>query len=222
MLTKNIGMNWLCESGIMAAVRLPAIEKCLETAKALFAGGVKVIEFSMVMPGCLQAIRQVKNEMGDSIYLGIGTVLNGETANAGILAGADFVTSPVVNEGIMKTAHHHGKLTAPGAMTPNEILTAYELGADIVKVFPGGILGAEYIKGILAPLPHIPLMPDGGVTLQNAEELILAGSTALGVCSKLARIDLVQENKFDEITQLAQNFIEKVKTAKKMKRSKNV
>ena len=221
MLTKIIGMNWLCESGIMAAVRLPAMEKCLETAKALFAGGVKVIEFSMVMPGCLQAIRQVKNEMGDSIYLGIGTVLDGETAAAGILAGADFVTSPVVNEGIMKVAHRHGKLTAPGAMTPNEILAAYELGADIVKVFPGGILGADYIKGILAPLPNIPLMPDGGVTLQNAEELILAGSSALGVCSKLARIDLVQQNKFDEITRLAQSFIEKVKTAK-IKRSKNV
>ncbi len=88
-------------------------------------------------------------------------------------------------------------------------------------MFPGGILGADYIKGILDPLPNIPLMPDGGVTLQNAEELILAGSSALGVCSKLARIDLVQQNKFDEITRLVQSFIEKVKTAK-IKRSKNV
>lgn len=215
MHKNNEVINWIFESGVMAAARVPSINKCVDIAKALLAGGVKVIEFSMVMPDCLEAITLVKREMGNSMFVGVGTVLDAETARAAILAGAEFVVSPIADKRTIEMAHRYGKPVVPGAMTPNEILVAYELGADIIKVFPGGVLGAKFIKTILAPLPHIPLMPYGGVTLENAEELIRAGSVALGIGGSLIRKDLIINNQFKEITQIAQSFIEKVKRARK-------
>lgn len=204
-------IDCILETGIMAAAKVPGAEKSIDTAKALLKGGVKVIEFSMVMPDCLKAISLVKKELGNQMFVGVGTVLDAESTRSAILAGAEFVVGPTIDEGTIEMAHRYGKPVAPGAMTPNEILHAYELGAQIVKVFPGGLLGADYIKAILAPLPHIPLMPDGGVTLDNAEELIRAGSSALGVGSKLVRKDLISQGKFDEITNISKQFIKLVK-----------
>ena len=145
------------------------------------------------------------------MFVGVGTVLDAESARAAILAGAELVVGPTLDELTIVMAHRYGIPIAPGALTPNEILHAYELGAQIVKVFPGGFFGAEYIKALLAPLPHIPLMPDGGVSLDNAEELIRAGSCALGVGGNLVRKDLILEGKFDELTNVAEQFIKLVK-----------
>ena len=204
-------IDCLLETGVMAIARVPGAEKSIVTAKALLKGGVKIIEFSMVMPDCLEAISLVKKELGNQMFVGAGTVLDAESARAAIFAGAEFVVSPTIDEGTIEIAHRYGKPVVPGTMTANEILRAYELGAQIVKVFPGALLGADYIKAILAPLPHIPLIPTGGVTLDNAEELIRAGSSALGLGSNLVRNDLISQGKFDEITNISKQFIELVK-----------
>jgi len=215
MGNNNDVIESILATGVMAAAKVPGADKAVSTAKALLKGGVEVIEFSMVMPDCLEAIYLVKKELNDSMHIGVGTVLDAESARAAIHAGAEFVVGPTTDEYTIEMAHRYGKPVIPGAMTPNEILHAYELGARIIKVFPGGLLGANYFSAILAPLPHIPLMPDGGVNLENAGDLIKAGSAALGIGGSLVRKDLINADKFDELSQTAKNFIEIVKKARK-------
>jgi len=204
----------ILETGVMAAARIPSAKAAIEVTEALAKGGVKAIEFSMNMPDALEAIAAVADKNYEHISVGVGTVLDAETAGAAIKAGAEFIVSPTINEGVAKMAHRYGKPFIPGALTPNEILRAFELGAAIVKVFPGGNLGAGYIRALLAPFKYIPLMPDGGVTLENAEELISAGAAALGVGSCLVDVAAIEAGNYGKLTDLAKGFTAAVKSGR--------
>jgi 2-dehydro-3-deoxyphosphogluconate aldolase/(4S)-4-hydroxy-2-oxoglutarate aldolase len=204
----------ILETGVMAAARIPSAKAAVEVTEALAKGGVNVIEFSMNMPDALEAIAAVAKKNYEHISVGVGTVLDIESAQAAIKAGAEFIVAPTTNEGVAEIAHRYEKPFIPGALTPNEILRAFELGAAIVKVFPGGNLGAEYIRAVLAPFGHIPLMPDGGVTLENAEELISAGAAALGVGSCLVDTAAIEAGDYGKLTALAKGFTAAVKSGR--------
>ena len=152
--------------------------------------------------------------MGKDVVIGVGTVLDPETARAAILAGAEFVVTPVFNPEVIKLVKRYGKIVIPGAFTPTEILNAWEQGADIVKVFPAEPSGPGYIKAILGPFPQIRLMPVGGVGIKNAREFIKHGACALGIGGSLAANDKIKGKKWDEITEMAVKLIQEVKAGR--------
>ena len=169
----------------------------------------------MTVPNALEVLRKVAEKFSNDILLGAGTVLDGETARAAILAGAQFIVGPCLNIELIKVCKRYSKIVIPGAMTPTEILYAWEVGADIVKVFPAGNLGGpSYIKAIKAPLPHILLNPTGGVNLNNAGEFIRAGASIISVGSALVDKKAVAEKNFKELTNRAAKFLEEVKKAR--------
>lgn len=173
------------QNGIVAIIRGAKPENILPIAKALRDGGIKTLEITVETPKVLTLIEQVASEMGDEVIVGAGTVLDPETARAAIMAGAKFIFSPTVNVETIKLTKRYGVISIPGALTPTEILTAYEHGADVIKVFPASAFGPRYLKDIHGPLPHIPLMPTGGVDLGNLAEYIRAGAVAVGIGSNL-------------------------------------
>ncbi|MER2140685.1 MAG: bifunctional 4-hydroxy-2-oxoglutarate aldolase/2-dehydro-3-deoxy-phosphogluconate aldolase, partial [Priestia megaterium] len=151
----------ITSSGIVAVIRGASAERIIPLAYALKEGGVTNLEITMENPAAVEVIKELKNEFDDSMFIGAGTVLDEETARIAIMAGASFIFSPTVNERTIKTAKRYGVISVPGAFTPTEILTAYECGADMIKVFPASVVGPAYFKNIAGPLPHIPLMPTG-------------------------------------------------------------
>lgn len=207
-------MEQLSEVGVIPVVRGGQPETILALAKALQAGGIDSIEITVETPGALDAIKVVAAEMGEGFLIGAGTVLDGETARLAILAGAQFVVSPSLHPDVVKVAKRYGKLVAPGAMSPTEIVQAYELGADLVKVFPASILGPEYIKNVRGPLGHIPLMTTGGIDLHNAVDFIKAGCVAVGVGGSLVSRKAIAEGNWQAITDKARQLVEAVRTAR--------
>lgn len=175
----------ITSSGIVAVIRGASAERIIPLAYALKEGGVTNLEITMENPAAVEVIKELKNEFDDSMFIGAGTVLDEETARIATMAGASFIFSPTVNERTIKTAKRYGVISVPGAFTPTEILTAYECGADMIKVFPASVVGPAYFKNIAGPLPHIPLMPTGGVTAENAGAYIKAGAAAIGAGSTL-------------------------------------
>ena len=153
--------------------------------EALVEGGVEAIEVTLTVPGALEQIRRVDEAMGDRIVLGVGSVTDADQARQAVEAGARYVVSPVFKPEVIEAAHEMGAAAMPGCFTPTEAQTAHEAGADVVKVFPAGVLGMPFFKGVLAPLPHLRLMPTGGVTLDNAGDWLRAGAVAVGVGSAL-------------------------------------
>jgi len=187
----------------------------IAVAEALKAGGVECIEFTMTTPGALKVMEQVTARFGDEVLLGAGTVLDIETARAAILAGVQFVVGPGLNTDVIRMCHRYNTVVIPGAMTPTEIITAWETGADIVKIFPAGVLGPSFLKDILGPLPQVRLLPTGGVNLDNAAAFIKAGAVAIGVGSDLVDKKMVSEGRFDLLTKRAQSFVEVVAQARR-------
>lgn len=175
----------LIEGKVVAVVRLDSGDQLVKVAEALKAGGVSAIEFTIPTPNSLEMIKQAAAHFGDSVIMGAGTVLDPETARAAILAGAQFIVTPALNLKTIELCQRYGKPVIPGALTPTEILTAWEAGADMVKVFPADSMGPDYIKAVLAPLPQVRLVPTGGISSANAAQYIKAGATALGVGGKL-------------------------------------
>lgn len=201
--------------GIVAVIRHANTETIVPIANALKAGGVTALEITMEAPNALKVIEELHREFQDDIIVGAGTVLDPETARAAIMAGAQFIFSPTVNIDTIKMTKRYGVLSVPGAMTPTEILTAYEAGADIIKVFPAHILGPDFFKAMAGPLPHIPLMPTGGIDVNNAADYIKAGAVAVGAGSTL--VDGKKEVTSDylfELTERALRFVEAVSDAK--------
>ncbi|HUG20180.1 MAG TPA: bifunctional 4-hydroxy-2-oxoglutarate aldolase/2-dehydro-3-deoxy-phosphogluconate aldolase, partial [Planctomycetaceae bacterium] len=156
-------MQQVLDSGLVAIIRAPSGELLVDVAKALLDGGISIIEVTLTVPNALQIIADVNRELGDKIILGAGSVIDSETARAAMLAGAEFIVSPVVKPDVIACCKRYGKAVMPGAFTPTEILTAWELGADVVKVFPADVGGPAYLKAVKAPLPQVRLMPTGGV-----------------------------------------------------------
>jgi len=204
----------IIEAGLVAIVRAESSGQAERIAEASVAGGVAALEITFTVPGALKAISDVaKTPHGRSILLGAGTVLDPETARAAILAGAQFIVSPSLNPETAKLCNRYQVPYMPGAATMAEIIAAMECGADIIKIFPGEMFGPAFVKAARAPLPQASLMPTGGVNLQNVGEWIEAGSVAVGVGGNLTAG--AKTGDYASITKLAQEFIEKIRAARK-------
>lgn len=173
------------DNKLMAVIRGAKEEDILDIAEALYVGGVNIFEITAETPDFLKLISKVSKSFGEKIVIGAGTILDPETARAAILHGARFIFSPTVNIETIQMANRYGVISIPGAMTPTEILTAYENGADIIKVFPASILGPKYLKDVHGPLPHIPLMSTGGINIENFQDYLKYGASAVGIGSAL-------------------------------------
>jgi len=202
------------ESGIIAIVRFDRSEQLVQVAKAIRAGGVSIIEFTMTTPNALGIIEESAREFGDEVLLGAGTVLDPETARAAILAGAEFIVAPTLNREVIEVCRRYSKVVIPGAFTPTEILAAWQWGADFVKVFPADFGGPEYLKAIRSPLPQVRLIPVGGVSLENTADFIRAGAAAVAVGGNLVKKKAIAEGNFAELTETARQFVAAIRSAR--------
>lgn len=210
-MTRSEQLTRILDVGIVAVVRSPDSHQLIDVAKALAAGGVTVMEITFSVPNALEVIRQVRHHLGEQVLLGAGTVLDPETARAAILAGAEFIVAPTLNLDVIRLCHRYDKAVMPGAFTPTEILTAWEAGADVVKVFPADVVGPPFFKALRGPLPQIRVMPTGGVDLNTAADFLKAGACCLGVGGQLVEPKAVATGNFDRIRDLAKQYIEIVK-----------
>jgi 2-dehydro-3-deoxyphosphogluconate aldolase/(4S)-4-hydroxy-2-oxoglutarate aldolase len=210
-MSKEDHLRRVLDCGIVAVVRSPDSQQLVEVARALADGGVTVVEITMSVPGALDVLRQVRQALGERVLLGAGTVLDPETARAVLLAGAEYIVAPTVNLDVIRLCQRYDKLVMPGAFTPTEILTAWEAGADIVKVFPADVVGPAYFKAVRGPLPQIRLMPTGGVDLGTAAAFLKAGACCLGVGGQLVEPRAIAERNFDRIRELARQYVAIVK-----------
>ncbi len=186
--------------GAVAIIRVEDPSTLQHVIEALLKGGLSAIEVTMTVPRALDIIEETARTMGDEVILGVGSVLDPETARMAINAGARYVVCPIFKRSIVEMAHRYNLPVMPGCFTPSEILEAHEAGADVVKVFPADVLGMKYFKAIKAPMPHLQLMPTGGVDLTNAGEWIAAGACAVGVGSALLDKKAIDEGRFDQLT----------------------
>ena len=200
--------------GIVSIIRAESGEQLVDVAQALYEGGIDVIEVTFTVPGVLQIISDVKKSLGDKIVLGAGTVLDTESARSAILAGAEFVVTPTVNTDVIQLCNRYDKMIMPGGFTPTEILTAWEAGADIVKVFPADVGGPNYLKAIHGPLPQIRLLPTGGVDLETLPAFVKAGACAVGLGSALVEKQAVAAGDLNRIRSLAEQYVAKMKEAR--------
>ena len=207
---KNDILDTILETGVVAIMRAKSADQLLEAAEAVLAGGVKAIEVTMTTPGALDVIRQAINKFGGTVLFGVGSVLDSETARSAMLAGAQFVVCPTLNIRTIEICNRYSVPVMPGAYTPTELLTAWEAGASIVKVFPASAGGPAYIKAVKAPLPHIRLAAVGGVDLNNTADFIRAGVDIVGVGGELVSQKLLDAKDFASITESARHFRQEV------------
>ena len=205
-MSKESQLQHVLDCGVVAVVRSPDSQQLVEVCRALAEGGVTVVEITMSVPNALDVLKQVRYALGDRLLLGAGTVLDAETARAVLLAGAEYVVAPALNLDVIRLCRRYDKLVMPGAFTPTEIVTAWEAGADIVKVFPADVVGPAFFKAVRAPLPQVRLMPTGGVDLQTAAAFLKAGACCLGVGGQLVEPKAVAERNFDRIRDLARQY----------------
>jgi len=203
----------LIQESALGIIRVQSAGGLIQIAQALHTGGLECVEITMTTPGALRAIEEASDKL-DGVLMGAGTVLDGPTARQAILAGAQFLVTPTVEPDVIEMAHRYGVAVIPGAMTPTEILTAWELGADMVKIFPASILGPGYLKAVHGPLPQIPLVPTGGITADNAGEFIKAGAAVVCAGSWLVDKKAVAEGRFEVLTERARQLVEVVQKAK--------
>jgi 2-dehydro-3-deoxyphosphogluconate aldolase / (4S)-4-hydroxy-2-oxoglutarate aldolase len=201
--------------GLVPVLRAESEEQALKLASAIAAGGVTVLEVTMTVPGAIRVMRRLAEERPD-ILIGAGTVLDPETARMCILEGAQFVVSPALNVKTIEMCHRYGIAVLPGALTPTEIITAWEAGADVVKVFPASALGgAKYLKSVKAPLPQVEMIPTGGVSLSTAAEFLQAGAFALGVGADLVDTKAIAQGHPETITENARKYLAIVREFRK-------
>ena len=198
--TREDVVRWIERDRAVAVVRTDEPDKLVQIAQALQVGGVVCIEVTMTVPNALDGIRAVCEAMRGSVLVGAGSVTDAATTEAAVAAGARYVVSPVFKREVVEAAHDHDAAAMPGCFTPTEILAATEAGADVVKVFPAGSLGPGFIRGVLAPLPHLRLMPTGGVSLDNATEWLRAGAVAVGAGSALVDTGAVAAGDWARLT----------------------
>jgi 2-dehydro-3-deoxyphosphogluconate aldolase / (4S)-4-hydroxy-2-oxoglutarate aldolase len=214
-MSKHEVLAQIREVGLVPVIRAESAEMAGQAIEAIRAGGVPILEITMTVPGALRLIEQVAARYGRDAVVGAGTVLDPETARACILAGARFVVSPSLNQETIACCRRYGVAVLPGALTPTEVVAAWQAGADMVKVFPAGAVGGpSYIKALKAPLPQIDLVPTGGVSLKTAAEFIQAGASALGVGADLVDPKELAQGRVGEITRKAREFAELVRQAR--------
>jgi 2-dehydro-3-deoxyphosphogluconate aldolase/(4S)-4-hydroxy-2-oxoglutarate aldolase len=209
-MSKSMPLSRVLDRVIVAVIRAESPDSLVDVAEALVAGGVEVMEVTFTVPRAVQVLEKVAEKLGSRILLGAGTVLDPETARAAILAGAEFIVSPTTNTQVIELCRRYSKLAMPGALTPTEVVTAWQAGADIVKIFPSELTGPRYLKLLSAPLPQVRLMPTGGVNVETAGEYLKAGACALGVGGALVDSKLVAAGDLKEIERRARALVEVV------------
>ena len=195
---------------IVAVVRLEDYTRAVDVARALGAGGITVLEFTLTGQGAIEAVSATRKALGDSVCVGVGTVLEAEDAEAAIDAGAEFAVTPAVRRQVIAVCVKRQTLVLGGGFTPTELLDAHEAGAELVKLFPARLGGPKFIKDVLAPLPFLKLVPTGGVGTENARDYLAAGAVAVGIGGNLVSTKLVAAEAFDQITATARSCIEAV------------
>jgi 2-dehydro-3-deoxyphosphogluconate aldolase/(4S)-4-hydroxy-2-oxoglutarate aldolase len=211
-MLKSDVLVWIKAIGLVPVLRAPSPEMAVALAGAIADGGVTVLEVTMTVPGAVGVIARLKKERPE-ILLGAGTVLDADTARQCVEAGAEFVVSPAFNAGTVEMCQKLGVAVLPGALTPTEVLTAWQAGADVVKVFPASAMGgAKYIKALKAPLPQVEMIPTGGVSLETAREFLEAGVYALGVGADLVDVKAMERGEGEKITAHARKYLEIVKS----------
>ena len=208
-------LSFITEIGIVPVVRTPTADAALKSVEAIYNGGVRAAEVTMTVPGALKALEKLADKFGDKLVLGAGTVLDPETARACMLAGAQFFVTPTLKLATIEMAKRYSKVICPGALTPTEVLTAWEAGADVVKVFPANSLGgAKYIKALKGPLPHIEMIPTGGVNLETAGDFLKAGACAVAVGGELVDPKLIKEERYDLMEERARQYLQAIAKAR--------
>ena len=215
MRTKAEIMSLLMNPGIIAVVRAQSAAQVPLLSEALIAGGVIAIEITMTTPNAIEAIRNARTMLGDRALVGVGTVLTNDVCLAAVEAGAEFVVTPICRPEFVQIAHAAGRAIMLGAYTPTEAQLVHESGADFVKLFPADNLGPGYIKAIRAPLPHLRIVPTGGVDLSNVADFLKAGCAALGVGSSLVSSKILAEGNWAELTRRASAFVSAARDARK-------
>jgi 2-dehydro-3-deoxyphosphogluconate aldolase/(4S)-4-hydroxy-2-oxoglutarate aldolase len=214
-MTKQRILSSIIEIGIVPVVRTPSAEGAIRAVDAIYRGGIRAAEITMTVPGAVRALEKVADQFGDKIVLGAGTVLDPETARVCMLAGAEFFVTPSLKASTIEMVKRYSKVICPGALTPTEVVTAWDAGADIVKIFPcGNVGGPKYIKALRGPFPHVDMIPTGGVNLETAGEFLKAGACAVAVGGELVDSKIVKEGRFDVIEERARQYLRVVAQAR--------
>jgi 2-dehydro-3-deoxyphosphogluconate aldolase / (4S)-4-hydroxy-2-oxoglutarate aldolase len=216
MLPRELALKAIMDVGVVAIIRLDNSSQFQPAAEAVRDGGIQAIELTMTTPGALEMLNQAGRNVYKNTILGAGTVLDAETARAVILAGAKFIVAPNLSLEVIATARRYSVAVIPGALTPTEIVAAWEAGADVVKIFPASVGGPGLIKALRGPFPHIRVLPTGGVDLDTAAAFIKAGSDAIAVGGNLVDPEVIKRGEFDKITNLAKQYVEIVSQARKL------
>jgi 2-dehydro-3-deoxyphosphogluconate aldolase/(4S)-4-hydroxy-2-oxoglutarate aldolase len=215
-MTKSQIRASILDIGIVPIVRTNSAESAIRAIEAVYRGGIRSAEITMTVPNAIQALEKLADALGDKMVLGAGTVLDPETARACLLAGAQFLVTPALKTSTIEVAHRYSKIICPGALTPTEVLTAWEAGADFVKIFPcSNMGGAKYIKALKAPFPQIEMIPTGGVNLETAADFLKAGSAAVAVGGELIDAQTIKEQKYEVFEERARKFLEVVSAARR-------
>lgn len=210
-MDKFVALKRILDCGVIAIVRAPSSEGLIQAAEAIVAGGIVAVEFTLTTPDAVRLIGAARERLGERALIGAGTVLSEQDAKVVLEAGAQFIVTPALHHGVVETAHSAGVPVMPGAFTPTEVLTAWEWGADLVKLFPASTGGPEYLKAIHAPLPYVGLVPTGGVSAANAGEYIRAGAVAVAVGGNLITPAAIAAQEFWRLTETAQRLIAAVR-----------
>jgi 2-dehydro-3-deoxyphosphogluconate aldolase/(4S)-4-hydroxy-2-oxoglutarate aldolase len=214
-MKKETVLSFIRDIGIVPVVRTNSAESAVKSIEAIYRGGIRAAEITMTVPGAIKALEKVADQFGDKIVLGAGTVLDPETARACMLAGAEFFVTPALRTSTIEMARRYSKVICPGALTPTEVLTAWEAGADIVKVFPcGNVGGAKYIKALKGPFPQIELIPTGGVNLETAGDFLKAGASAVAVGGELVDAKTIAEGKYEVFEERAKQYLDVIARAR--------
>ena len=214
-MKKETVLSFIRDVGIVPVVRTPSAESAIRAIEAIYRGGIRAAEITMTVPGAVKALEKVADQFGDKIVLGAGTVLDPETARVCMLAGAEFFVTPALNLKTIEMARRYAKVVCPGALTPTEVLAAWEAGADIVKIFPcGNVGGPKYIKALKGPFPQIEMIPTGGVNLETAGEFLKAGACAVAVGGELIDGKTIAEGKYEVFEQRAKQYLEVIARAR--------
>lgn len=214
-MTRQEILSAITEIGIVPVVRTSSAEGAIKAIEAIYRGGIRSAEITMTVPGALRALEKVADQFGDRIMLGAGTVLDPETARTCMLAGAQFFVTPSLKLATIEMAQRYSKVICPGALTPTEVITAWEAGADVVKIFPCGNMGGpKYIKALRGPFPHIEMIPTGGVNLETAGEFLKAGACAVAVGGELVDAKTIKDGRFDVIEQRARQYLDVIRSAR--------
>jgi 2-dehydro-3-deoxyphosphogluconate aldolase / (4S)-4-hydroxy-2-oxoglutarate aldolase len=220
-MTKQEVAERIFEIGIVPVVRAASAKQGMQAAEAVCAGGIPIVEMTMTVPGAIDLISQLAKSMGSQVLVGAGTVIDAETAQRCIDAGAEFLVSPGFDLETVELANRAGKLVMSGALTPTEVITAWKAGSDLVKIFPcGSVGGAKHIQALKGPLPHIPMVPTGGVNLATAAEFIRAGAAALGVGGELVSPMALRSGNTNEIVETARKFMSIVRETREQTRKR--